>query len=347
MNPVSVKEDDGVRKRKGIWISVCVVAATCIAVALMGRISLRKQEIKTVETILLKPETITNSVICAGRLEYGEQYAISVDQPIRVDALSVDQGDFVRAGDTLLRLETVSAGEITGGKSMDSGIISAFSGLLGTSDEGNETAYTEKLTAKGVQELKSPYEGLVTELCVGESDVAAACTELVTIARPQSIRMKAALPEEYVQDVSEGMPVSVTGDAFRERTYEGTISRIMPCAYQNSTLTGSGDTVVDVIIEIDAPDEALRAGYTAKAQITCSCREDALLVPYEAVHQDENVEFIYILENGCVSRRDIETGCELTDQVEILSGALPGELLILDADVEEGEAAAIGERDGQ
>jgi|GEM_PF-3001162 len=328
------------QKTTGTWVSVGVAAVVCFGIAVMGRVSLSKTIPREVETLTVEPQILTNSVICAGRLEYGTSYTICTDLPVRVEDLKVNAGDVVETGQTLLTLEAVNSGEVVNPMDFETEIREAVSDALGSdTGSGEEIARVVNIGENGVQELKSPCNGVITAIDVGETDVTSAGSVLLTIAEPDSIRMKAALPENYVQDVDVGMDAMITGDAFRERSYEGTVLQIMPCAYRTVSLNGGGETVVDVLIQLDAPDDALRAGYTAKASIICDCDESALLIPYQAVLQDEAGEYVMVLENGLAVRRDIETGVELTDTVEVRRGLNDGDCLILET-VETGEAVA-------
>ena len=89
------------------------------------------------------------------------------------------------------------------------------------------------------------------------------------------------------------------------------------------------ETVVDVCASIDNLDEEVKAGYTINAKIVVEKEKEINVVPYEAVMQDENeTEYVYVFANGMAVRKDIETGVELTDGVEVLSGVSQDEPII-------------------
>jgi hypothetical protein len=59
----------------------------------------------------------------------------------------------------------------------------------------------------------------------------------------------------------------------------------------------------------------------------------AVTLPYEAIGQDENNrEYLYVIQEGRAVKRLIVTGRELSDCVEILAGATDGEPVILNPD---------------
>ncbi|MDY3285117.1 MAG: HlyD family efflux transporter periplasmic adaptor subunit [Eubacteriales bacterium] len=308
----------------------CCVGATVLACAGFGIAGNMRENTAAVKTLTLVPNTVSNHVLCRGKLEYGVEYAVGVDRTARVIGSGVEEGDIVARGDALMTLEPEEGLELGGGFDVQGEILSVFSSFVGSSP--SEKASAEPCIAAleddGRQTLYSPAGGIVTK--VSGNGVAAAESALVTIADPASLRICAAIPEAYVQDLAVGMPCTITGDAFRDRSYNGTVEKIMAFAYQSTSLTGAGDTVVDVLVSIDEPDEALRAGYNAQIEIRTDWKENALLVPYEAVMQDEtNTEYVLVAENGCAVRRNVRTGYELDDAVELAEGCRAGERVIL------------------
>ena len=81
------------------------------------------------------------------------------------------------------------------------------------------------------------------------------------------------------------------------------------------------ETVVDVTVAIEKGDTGmLRAGYSVTAQLITGDERTLTMLPYTAIAQDEISEYVYVLEKGISVRRNIETGIELSDKTEILSG---------------------------
>ena len=56
-----------------------------------------------------------------------------------------------------------------------------------------------------------------------------------------------------------------------------------------------------------------------------------VMVPFESVRR-ENIGYVYVFEGGKAIRRDIETGVETAEGVEVLAGLAPGEIVLFDPD---------------
>ena len=66
--------------------------------------------------------------------------------------------------------------------------------------------------------------------------------------------------------------------------------------------------------------------------------ENALLVPVEAVNSDKNGDFVYVVENDIVVRKDVVTGVSSDTQIEIISGLKENDQVMTDIslNIEEG-----------
>ena len=98
--------------------------------------------------------------------------------------------------------------------------------------------------------------------------------------------------------------------------------------------------MVDLELTINEPGQSLKAGFSARAEITTDHQREILTVPYEAIQQDEeNVEYVYLAKGSQAVRCNIQTGLELLEGVEIVSGLGESDLVIMDA-----QAVQTGER---
>lgn len=132
----------------------------------------------------------------------------------------------------------------------------------------------------------------------------------------EPMRITAEVDEEDVPLIRIGQRVLVRADAFPDSVFEGTVREITP----------RGDPVarsyrVRVVLPEGTP---LRFGMTAEINIITARRDNALLVPASAL--DENR--LWVVEDGKLVRRDVETGVRGAVRVEILNG-IPADALVV------------------
>jgi len=140
--------------------------------------------------------------------------------------------------------------------------------------------------------------------------------------------LTAAVRERDINAVRAGQPAELYGAAIGEAVYEAEVYRIADVARQIEAY-GVTETVVDVVLELTNPDEFLRSGYTAEAVISVGEPRELVLVPYEAINQDERGEYVLVLVGNTAVRRDIITGIELAAGTELIAGIRESDELIL------------------
>jgi HlyD family secretion protein len=113
--------------------------------------------------------------------------------------------------------------------------------------------------------------------------------------------------------------VDVTLDAYPSEIFEGTVTRIDPQAVVEQNVT-----VVYVRVEIENPDARLKPGMNATCEFVVDRKEDVLMVPSEAVKEQDGKYYVQVMEGGKPVRRDVEIGLEGNDTTEIVSGLQEG-----------------------
>ena len=139
--------------------------------------------------------------------------------------------------------------------------------------------------------------------------------------------------ESYPLEIHKLFPeIQVSGTAFSKSTYPGTVTYISPSARQQYVGSVS-ETVVDATVTLDPSslDDSLRMGLSAKASVVVNSQDDALIVPYDCILQDENnKEFVYVYQEGRALRRDIVTGEGFSDGCLVSSGLSRGDRVVME-----------------
>jgi RND family efflux transporter MFP subunit len=167
--------------------------------------------------------------------------------------------------------------------------------------------------------LKSPIDGVVRERHAFAGEYRSAGTPVFTVVRQHPLRLQLAVPERAAAGLRVGQTVNVTieGDP---ATYAGRIARLSPAITEgNRTLP----------IEAEIPNEAgrLRPGTFAKAEIVTDAAE-GLVVPRSSLIVFAGVEKVLVVKDGKAQERRIRTGQRVGDQVEVIEGVDPGDLVI-------------------
>lgn len=136
----------------------------------------------------------------------------------------------------------------------------------------------------------------------------------------------ASVDESEIASVSVGQFAEISGAAF-DGTIGGSVAEIADTAYSEN-----GRTAVRVIIKLNGGEEELRSGYSARGSIYADEARLLHTLPYEAIRQDDEGEYVYLFVGNQAVRRSIETGIELSGEAEILRGLSEQSEVILSPD---------------
>ena len=115
----------------------------------------------------------------------------------------------------------------------------------------------------------------------------------------------------------------------RQREYYAVVENTPANIRRQLTTTGYR-SVADVYATVEAGDEYLENGLTVTSTVLIADRQQLLTIPYKAIGQDENGEYVYRIENGRALKSYIVTGQELEDAVEVQSGLELGASIVED-----------------
>ncbi len=82
-------------------------------------------------------------------------------------------------------------------------------------------------------------------------------------------------------------------------------------------------------MSIDGTHDFIKTGMSAKVEIIIDELQDVLIVPIQAVITQEGKKVCYCLKKNRPQKREVETGSFNNDFVEIKSGLVEGEKVLL------------------
>lgn len=129
-----------------------------------------------------------------------------------------------------------------------------------------------------------------------------------------------AVNEADISQIKIGQRARLSGAALPDGVYGGKVTAMADTAYTLQS-SASPEIVVDVTVTVEEGDKALlRSGYSVTAQLLTGDEREVIMLPYSVIYQDDEGEYVYVLNNGAAVRRNIVTGIELSDRTEIVSG---------------------------
>ncbi len=230
--------------------------------------------------------------------------------------------------------------------------------------------------------ITAPMAGVVTRLNVEEGENAIMGTlnnpgtVLLVISELATMEAEVDVDETEIVRIELGQPAQVEIDAFPDTTFAGTVTEIGNSPIYTST--GQSGQAVDFKVTVTLSDriEGVRPGLSAEAEITVATADSALAVPIGAVVmrdwpprektgpgrgrarsaardtvEREEVEGVFVVEDGEVAFRRVELGITGEDDFEIVDGPEVGAEIVTGPfrnlrDLDHGDAVEVTRRSG-
>lgn len=176
----------------------------------------------------------------------------------------------------------------------------------------------------GENTLTAPFNSVVLERLQEPGDMGAPNVPLVSVRKPDDLRLEAAIASQCASKVHLGMPVSVRVDVLPD-ALSGHVDEIAP-EIDPQTRTQ--------VIKIKLPaNPALQDGQYGWLQLSCSAQQNALLIPRSAIIYYGQLQAVKVVTGNTWQIRHVRTGKAYGERVEVLSGLRAGETILHNAEL--------------
>lgn len=161
--------------------------------------------------------------------------------------------------------------------------------------------------------IRAPFDGYVQQRMVSLGELVKAQMPVMNVVRVDPLKLRSEIPERMAPWVKVGQPVTLRVDAFPDKTFTATVSRISP-AVTTETRTFPFEAL--------APngEALLKPGTFARVRLETSLVEQVLTIPYAAMQYRYGVYRAFAVEGDRLDARELKTGDRVGDRMEILAG---------------------------
>nr|WP_314462152.1 HlyD family efflux transporter periplasmic adaptor subunit [uncultured Clostridium sp.] len=260
-----------------------------------------------------------------GTFEPETNSALESDVPVsvEVEALLVNEGDYVQKGTPLFRITEKSADDLK----------KNYTDPMNQAEENAESAKNKlDSTRKNYENytIKAPISGTVVAKKYKAGDTISKNTntepDLAVIYDLSDLTFKLPVDELDIHKVKTGQKVAVTADACPGKTYPATVTNVS----LESAVT-NGVSTYPVIVTLDKKEDLI-PGINVQGVISLGSAEDVLLIPVAALMRGN---LVYIKDDKVLERQGdvpagfravkVETGLISAEAVEIKNGLTEGE----------------------
>ncbi len=171
--------------------------------------------------------------------------------------------------------------------------------------------------------ILSPISGVVADRPINAGEMANPGSPLLTVMNISRVIARVEIPQAEASAVKVGQTAALTQPDSKEEV-EGKVTVVSPAADANTT-------TVQVWIQIDNPGERLKPGTAMHAAIATEVYKAATVVPVAAILPGEEggTAVLTVSADSIAHKRAVTLGVREGNQVQILSGANPGEEVVV------------------
>jgi membrane fusion protein (multidrug efflux system) len=170
--------------------------------------------------------------------------------------------------------------------------------------------------------VRAPFAGRVGTRSVSLGAYVSPGTRITTLDDLSKVRLDFSVPENLLARLKAGQVVRATSAAFRDRVFEGRVSIV-------DTRVDPVTRTVRLTAEFPNADEALKPGMFLSVALEVTTKDDAVVVPEEAVVSEGLRHLVYPVKDNVVERRVVRIGQRQGGKVEIVEGLKPGETIVV------------------
>ncbi|HSK74043.1 MAG TPA: efflux RND transporter periplasmic adaptor subunit, partial [Pyrinomonadaceae bacterium] len=170
--------------------------------------------------------------------------------------------------------------------------------------------------------IRAPFSGFVSARPVAVGEFVTSSTPVATILRTNPIKAELQIAEADVPFISIGRGVSIEVEAYKDRSFGGTVTAINPAVDPTSRSA-------TVEASIENGNNALRTGMFVTGRIARQGGNVGVFVPRSAVLTDPTTQSykVFVIEEGIAKLRVAQIGTEEGEFIQILSGVNADELV--------------------
>ena len=292
-----------------------------------------------VETAVVEAKTVTDRFDAVGTIEAINSVTIVSEIDGLVAAIPFEEGASISKGalivqmdDSQLKADLARAEAIRDQQKVTYDRVKELSdrGAVAPQDYDNALANLKVAQANvdlaqarlAKTRIVAPFDGVIGARRVSQGSYLRAGDPITDLVQLSHLKVTFAAPERFYSQLKRKAEVAVSTTAYRDYAVNGTIEVVEPMV---DPVTRSAK----VIAHVGNPEYRFRPGMSANIAAVLSSRENALLVPDEAIFAEGDQMLVFVVKpDSTVARAAIKIGSRQRGTVEILSGLEAGQSVV-------------------
>ncbi len=292
----------------------------------------------TVDVATVATVRLVNDVNAVGTIRSNESVVIRPEVSGRISKLNFSDGQQVKRGQLLVAFDSsVNQAEVLQAKAelgiarsnFERNVDLATQKFISERAKDESAANVQVLEAKlalaearlSKMEIRAPFSGIVGIRTVSVGDYVKDGADLINLEDISSVKVDFRVPEKYADVVRHGQSIEIMVDALPGRPFRAKVDAVDP------QVDSSGRSAL-LRGRIDNPEGKLKPGMFARVRLILGERDNALVVPEEAIVPQGSKATVWKIVDGKAVRTEVRTGLRRAAKVEITQGLQAGDTVV-------------------
>jgi RND family efflux transporter MFP subunit len=289
-------------------------------------------ELASGDVVTAHPQTLTRTLRLSGSLTPSRHAVVKSRSSGVILELHVDEGDRVRAGTVLARIDSrnlqaeldarnaalrkAQADLLLASKNRDNSVTLLKQKLISqnsfdqteaafavarANEEAAQAQVRLAIIALADTEIRADFDAVVAARQVQVGERVMSDTALLSLVDLRQMQLEALVPVADVPAIKTGQAARFTVDGFGEREFTGQVVRINP-------QTEQGTRSLTVYLTVANLDGALKGGMFAEGELLLEQTQPLLALPNAAIRSDADGTYVLSLHDGIVARTTVRPG---------------------------------------
>ncbi len=291
-----------------------------------------------VEVVVTSPDTVVDAILATGTIEAVQSIDLRPEVQGRLVEILAREGTEVTSGAPLFRIDDAElraqVAQLTAERDRAASALVRTKELIeqnAASQADLEDAEANARSREAQLELqqvrlertvvRAPFSGVVGARLVSLGDYVNPSTILTTLQTVDPQRAAFQVPERYAERLAIGQTVTFRV-ASVDRDFTGRVDFVDPVVQVPART---------ILIKARVPNgrRTLKPGMFVEARLATEVRPEAIVVPEDAILPLEGADYVWVVSEGTVSRRQVTLGVRKPGFVEVREGLEGGEQVVV------------------
>jgi multidrug efflux pump subunit AcrA (membrane-fusion protein) len=186
-----------------------------------------------------------------------------------------------------------------------------------------QISYEQAVNGLSNTVVEAPMKGVVSSLNVKQGQIVGSGQVAATIVDMDTVYVQISVVENVVNKIKEGQEAEISVPAVFDGYIKSTIGYISPTADPMNKL-------YTVRLYLDNKEYGIRPGMTGSVKLSLDSVDEAIVIKSDAVLDKDGKKIVYIVENDMAVEKEVETGLDTGELIEIISGINQGDSVIIE-----------------